>query len=86
VTARARREPRPLAPVTGASVARAHGPRRSRTPARTPGRDPNRHVGVLENVTASVTAAAGDPLLGQSFLHRFRSWSIDNARGLLVLE
>jgi predicted aspartyl protease len=41
---------------------------------------------VLENVTASVTPAAGDPLLGQSFLRHFRSWSIDNQHGLLVLD
>jgi predicted aspartyl protease len=41
---------------------------------------------VLENVTASVSPSAGDPLLGQSFLGRVQSWSIDNARGRLVLE
>ncbi len=41
---------------------------------------------VLENVTAGTTSASGEPLLGQSFLSRFRSWSIDNRRGVLVLE
>jgi|GEM_PF-5668619 clan AA aspartic protease (TIGR02281 family) len=40
---------------------------------------------VLENVPAIVSPAAGEPLLGQSFLRRFRSWSLDNERGLLVL-
>ena len=40
----------------------------------------------LENVTAGTTSASGEPLLGQSFLSRFRSWSIDNRRGVLVLE
>ena len=40
----------------------------------------------LSDVTASVTPAAGDPLLGQSFLGRFRSWSLDNQRGLLILN
>jgi clan AA aspartic protease (TIGR02281 family) len=41
---------------------------------------------VLEDVIASVSPALGDPLLGQSFLRRFRSWSIDNERGLLLLD
>jgi hypothetical protein len=41
---------------------------------------------VLQDVTASVSPVSGEPLLGQSFLGRFRSWSIDNGRGLLVLE
>jgi predicted aspartyl protease len=40
----------------------------------------------IENVTGSVAPAAGDPLLGQSFLRRFKSWSIDNNRQVLVLE
>ena len=40
---------------------------------------------VLENVTGSVAPASSEPLLGQSFLHHFRSWSIDNARDQLVL-
>jgi predicted aspartyl protease len=38
------------------------------------------------NVRASVAPVAGTPLLGQSFLGRFRSWSIDNRRRVLVLK
>ena len=41
---------------------------------------------VLEDVTGSASPVSGEPLLGQSFLSRFQSWSIDNARGVLVLE
>jgi aspartyl protease family protein len=41
---------------------------------------------VLENVTGSVASVSGSLLLGQSFLRRFRSWSIDNQRMVLVLE
>jgi uncharacterized protein len=41
---------------------------------------------VLENVTGSVTAVRGSLLLGQSFLGRFKSWSIDNAKHALVIE
>jgi clan AA aspartic protease (TIGR02281 family) len=41
---------------------------------------------VLENVTGSIAPAAGDLLLGQSFLSRFKSWSIDNQRRALVLN
>ena len=40
----------------------------------------------LENVTASVAAIEGSLLLGQSFLNRFRSWSIDNERQMLILN
>jgi clan AA aspartic protease (TIGR02281 family) len=40
----------------------------------------------IENVTGSVGAAEGSLLLGQSFLSRFKSWSIDNQRRVLVLE
>ena len=40
---------------------------------------------MLENVDASVAPEAGSLLLGQSFLGRFDSWSIDNARHALVL-
>jgi predicted aspartyl protease len=39
----------------------------------------------ITNVKASVAPAAGELLLGQSFLSRFKSWSIDNARQALVL-
>lgn len=41
---------------------------------------------VLENVTGSVASTKGSLLLGQSFLGRFKSWSIDNNRHVLVLE
>jgi clan AA aspartic protease (TIGR02281 family) len=37
------------------------------------------------NVLASVYEGHGPRLLGQSFLKRFKSWSIDNRRGVLVL-
>jgi clan AA aspartic protease (TIGR02281 family) len=40
----------------------------------------------MENVVAGVTKAKGPLLLGQSFLGRFRSWSIDNEHHLLVLK
>ena len=40
----------------------------------------------IRDVTANVAPVAGPLLLGQSFLARFRSWSIDNARQVLVLE
>jgi predicted aspartyl protease len=41
---------------------------------------------LVQNVEASVAPAQADPLLGQSFLKRFRSWSIDNQTHELVLE
>jgi clan AA aspartic protease (TIGR02281 family) len=41
---------------------------------------------VLHDVEASVTPVAGSLLLGQSFLRRFNSWSMDNQRGVLVLN
>ena len=41
---------------------------------------------VVEDVTGSVTPAQGFPLLGQSFLRHFRSWSIDNATHELLLN
>ena len=40
----------------------------------------------VENVTGHVGPVKSPPLLGQSFLKRFGSWSIDNARGMLVLQ
>ena len=40
----------------------------------------------IENVTGSVAKVEGSLLLGQSFLTRFRSWSIDNERGVLLLN
>jgi predicted aspartyl protease len=39
----------------------------------------------IGNVKASIAPAAGELLLGQSFLSRFKSWSIDNAQQALVL-
>jgi predicted aspartyl protease len=41
---------------------------------------------VVENVTASVAPTDSSLLLGQTFLSRFKSWSIDNRRQLLVLD
>ena len=41
---------------------------------------------VLENVTGSVAGINGALLLGQSFLGRFKSWSIDNTKHALMLE
>lgn len=40
----------------------------------------------VANVTANVVNASGPLLLGQSFLTRFNSWSIDNSRSLLLLK
>ena len=41
---------------------------------------------VVENVRGSVASAKGSLLLGQSFLERFKSWSIDNSQHELLLE
>jgi predicted aspartyl protease len=41
---------------------------------------------VLENIVAGASPAAGGLLLGQSFLARFTSWSIDNQRQVLILN
>jgi predicted aspartyl protease len=40
----------------------------------------------LENVTGSIAPVAGTLLLGQSFLSRFKTWSIDNQRRALILN
>jgi hypothetical protein len=40
----------------------------------------------IENVDASVGPSQGSLLLGQSFLKRFKSWSIDNTAQALLLE
>jgi uncharacterized protein/predicted aspartyl protease len=40
---------------------------------------------IVQNVVASIGSVKGEPLLGQSFLARFGSWSIDNSRHVLVL-
>ena len=39
----------------------------------------------LENVVGSIAPVAGGLLLGQSFLSRFNTWSIDNQRQALIL-
>ncbi len=41
---------------------------------------------VLTNLHAIAVPANATPLLGQSFLQRFASWSIDNERQMLVLK
>jgi predicted aspartyl protease len=41
---------------------------------------------VIENVKATVAPSNGQLLLGQSFLGRFRSWSLDNAKHVLLLN
>ncbi len=40
----------------------------------------------LENVVASIAPQEGPILLGQSFLGRFKSWSVDNERHVLKLD
>lgn len=40
----------------------------------------------LENVVASIGSANGEILLGQSFLSRFKSWSVDNEQHTLMLR
>ena len=40
----------------------------------------------IEKVTGSIADVEGGLLLGQTFLNRFKSWSIDNSRQMLVLE
>ena len=41
---------------------------------------------IMQDVVGSVAPTSGTLLLGQSFLGRFKSWSIDNSRHALVLE
>jgi clan AA aspartic protease (TIGR02281 family) len=41
---------------------------------------------VVENVRGGVAPSRGSLLLGQSFLERFKSWSIDNTKHVLLLE
>jgi len=41
---------------------------------------------VITNVEASISDVNGPLLLGQSFLSRFTSWSIDNSRQVLILK
>ena len=41
---------------------------------------------VLENVHGSVASVHGSLLLGQTFLSRFKSWSVDNTKHALLLS
>jgi tetratricopeptide (TPR) repeat protein len=41
---------------------------------------------ILENVTCSIGPVQGFLLLGQSFLSRLKSWSVDNAQHTLAIE
>jgi clan AA aspartic protease (TIGR02281 family) len=41
---------------------------------------------IVENVRGSIAPSQGSLLLGQSFLQRFKSWSIDNTKHELLLE
>jgi predicted aspartyl protease len=41
---------------------------------------------VIQNVRGVITSAQGSLLLGQSFLRKFKSWSIDNTKHALVIE
>jgi clan AA aspartic protease (TIGR02281 family) len=41
---------------------------------------------IIENVTGGVAPMQGSLLLGQSFLERFKSWSIDNTKHVLLPE
>jgi predicted aspartyl protease len=41
---------------------------------------------IVEGVTGNVAPVNGSLLLGQSFLSRFTSWSMDNTKHLLILE
>jgi hypothetical protein len=41
---------------------------------------------VLKNVVGGISAGPGELLLGQTFLNRFKSWSIDNSRQVLILQ
>lgn len=41
---------------------------------------------IIENVRGSIGGVKGSLLLGQSFLEKFKSWSMDNATHELVLE
>jgi clan AA aspartic protease (TIGR02281 family) len=41
---------------------------------------------VLQNVKGSVAEDSGPLLLGMRFLSRFKSWSVDNERHMLILR
>ena len=41
---------------------------------------------VMENVTVRISPANSSMLLGQSFLSRLQSWSMDNARKVMIIN
>jgi clan AA aspartic protease (TIGR02281 family) len=41
---------------------------------------------VMQNVTVRISAEKSSLLLGQSFLSRLKSWSVDNAKQILVMN
>ncbi len=41
---------------------------------------------IIDNVVASIASVKGDILLGQSFLSKFKSWSVDNEQHSLILQ
>jgi clan AA aspartic protease (TIGR02281 family) len=41
---------------------------------------------VMENVTVRIAAANSSLLLGQSFLSRLKSWSMDNGRKVMIIN
>jgi len=41
---------------------------------------------VMQNVTVRIASAKSSLLLGQSFLRRLNSWSMDNARQVMIIN
>jgi predicted aspartyl protease len=41
---------------------------------------------IIQNVRGTISSPKGALLLGQSFLQKFKSWSIDNTKHVLVLK
>jgi predicted aspartyl protease len=41
---------------------------------------------VMQNVTVRIAAERSELLLGQSFLSRLKSWSVDNARQVMMFN
>jgi predicted aspartyl protease len=41
---------------------------------------------VMQDVTVRISAAKSSLLLGQSFLSRLKSWSMDNARQVMIIN
>jgi len=41
---------------------------------------------VMQNVTVRIVSEKSGPLLGQSFLKRLKSWSVDNNRQVLIMN